>query len=123
MNKNKLDPKQRALVKKYLIGYSWLSIWDTEKATSKEREQIEKVNKKMEEIEDELKTMKVSEDLLEKLLKKAKKFVNMTVGDMDERQLKLMYQLIFGKSASLEEATKIPKNAIVLDLSKYKKAS
>ena len=121
MSKEKLDSKQRALVKKYLIGYSWLSIWDTDKATFKERPQIERVNKKMKEIETQLKEMNVSEKLLGKLLKKAKKFVNMTVGEMNDKQRQLMCQLIFGKSARLEEASKIPKNAIVFELAKYKK--
>lgn len=94
--------EQKPIAKKYSVGYAWLSIFDKPDATPEQKLQVQKVMERMKQLEEQLKLLGASDTTLGELIERAKKFTNMSVGEMNGKQLELLCQLIFGKGSKLE---------------------
>lgn len=92
--------EQKPIAKKYSMGYAWLSIFDKPDATPEQKLQVQKVMDRMKQLEEQLKLLGTSDATLGDLIERAKKFTSMSVGEMNEKQIELLCQLVFGKGTT-----------------------
>lgn len=81
-------------IRKYSLMMAWWYIHEKEKDM---KDKFEKVLKKIEQTEDELRTSGVKGEVFDEIIERAKRFVNMPISDMNDNQRLTMCKLIFGQ--------------------------
>ena len=84
----------REKVKKYSLMMAWWYIFEKEKDIENK---LTKVLEKIEQTENELKVSGLEENVFDEIIKRAKRFVNMTMGEMTDNQRLTICKLIFGQ--------------------------
>lgn len=92
-------PEQKPLVEKYSRAYTWLVINEKD---PKQKDNYEKVNQKLMELEDQLRETGVTNDQLGEILAQVKKLTDKKTGEMSGRELEFVCQVIFGKDTKLD---------------------
>ena len=85
-------------VKKYSLMVAWWQIHEGDKTMV---DKLEEVLGKIEQTEDELRLSGIKDEVFDEILKRAKKFITLTVGEMTDKQLETMTKLIFGKNTKM----------------------
>jgi len=93
-----LSPELQEKVKKYSLMVAWWHIHEKEKNIQKK---LEEVLDKIGDTETELRLSGIKEDVFTGVLERAKKFVNLPIKEMTDRQIETMCKLIFGQKSTL----------------------
>ena len=110
-----LSPNLKEKIRKYSLMVAWWNIHENDKSM---KDKLEEVLEKIEVTEEELRLSGVSEKVLEDIIKRAKKFTSLTVGEMSDKQVETTCKLIFGQKVTMETFDKrelLKKNVHYLD--------
>ena len=91
----------KPLVEKYSRGYAWICLYEDDKTQVKN---FEKVNKRLMEMEDEMRSKGVTNDQLGSIIKSIDKLLKKPMDKMTSRELEFTCQIIFGKDAKIVES-------------------
>lgn len=99
----------KPIVEKYSRGYAWICLYEDDK---KQAKNFEKVNKRLMEMEDEMRSKGVTNDQIGSIIKSIDKLLKKPTDKMTSRELEFVCQIIFGKDTKVVEGKLKPSDMV-----------
>lgn len=99
----------KPIVEKYSRGYAWICLYEDDE---KQIKNFEKVNKRLMEMEDEMRSKGVTNDQIGSIIKSIDKLLKKPMDKMTARELEFVCQIIFGKDAKIVEGKLKPADMV-----------